>query len=865
MITYVTDKKFPDGRVIPKKFRCLDKYGQKWYSPTMSLIKNTLKYNVKGLIMLSKLRYFNIAIFTLLLSACGGGGSGKGSAPEQNNSPNAVISSAGLTAFSRHDFTLDATGSNDRDGNIVNYHWQQLDANTVELTDNSASKITFKTPVTTTQLLLSFRLTVTDNDGNKGSSTIDINVVPNIFDAKATFPIPTSRLKGDKVSVSGTLATSALDNIPTQVKVTVSTGATEVIADVSANGDWLAKDVPIDELYTSLTITASDQKFNRTSVSQLDVIKDNNSFTKAFMAFDKNNKNIVYAFSPGILSSRILKIDLASQETELILSIEGSENIFYSTRDIAFNSVSQTMYLLYDGYDDSAIYAIDINNPKLTVLSSSTIGSGPELPTQSITDLAVDSTTNSLYVIFRTQNRLYQIAGDSGERVIVSDNTMEDSGVPFSSPDRLIVDELNRIAYINNSGNLLSVDLTTGKRSLLTESSIREMAFDEINNEIFYSSDSYHLYRFNLATKETIAIPPLEKIKSTRPFSELHFDAHHQNFIINDFISYGGLTDTDTLYAINRETSTQTLLFQDRVNEGPYLGTPMLMTTDKNAEYAYIIDSSRPAILKFNLTNGQREILVDNFHIQNDALISFHSITLNEKEDLIYVHFSYFEEHNRVNKLIKIELNDQAASPPTTELTIADFDLSDLYIAGYSELGNALYAVNLTKNQILKVNLSTLTFEVIASDSICEGNAIESLIDLAYDKINNRLVILCKSDFSIPGAKVIAIDLDTNNRKTLLEQEPVAEALMDEINTITVDSLGKYAYIHGDYTLSKFNLETAEITKIASPSQGNGESLFGITSLVKSPNNNLIFALNNAFESIIAIDENTGDRVTIGK
>lgn len=813
--------------------------------------------------MLSKLRYFTIAIFTLFLSACGGGGSGKGSAPEQNNSPNAVISSAGLTAFSRHDFTLDATGSNDRDGNIVNYHWQQLDANAVELTDNSASKITFKTPVTTTQLLLSFRLTVTDNDGNKGSSTIDINVVPNIFDAKATFPIPTSRLKGDKISVSGTLATSALNNIPTQVKVTVSTGATEVIADVSANGDWLAKDVPIDELYTSLTITASDQKFNRTSVSQLDVIKDNNSFTKAFMAFDKNNKNIVYAFSPGNLSSRVLKIDLASKETELILSIEGSENIFYSTRVISFNSVSQTMYLLYDGYEESAVYAIDINNPKLTVLSSNTIGSGPKLPTQSITDLAVDSITNSLYVIFRTQNRLYQIAGDSGERVIVSDNTMEDSGVPFSSPDRLIVDELNRIAYINNSGNLLSVDLTTGKRSLLTESSIREMAFDEINNEIFYSSDSYHLYRFNLATKETIAIPPLKKIKSTRPFSELHFDAHHQNFIINDFISYGGLTDTDTLYAINRETSTQTLLFQDRVNEGPYLGTPWLMTADKNAEYAYIVDESRPAILKFNLANGQREILVDNVHLGNDNYLYFRSIILNEKENLIYV--SHIEEGSKETKLLKIDLDNQAENPTPTELTIVGTDLSDISIAAYSELNNALYAINTTNGKILKISLATLTFEVIASESIGEGVTIENPINLAYDKMKNRLFILCRSDYSISGAKVIEIDLYTNNRKTFLEQALIEEVLMAQADTITVDHIGKYAYIHGGYTMAKLNLETAEITKIVSPSQGNGESLYGITSLVKSPNNNLIFALNHFSESIIAIDENTGDRVTIGK
>ena len=85
--------------------------------------------------------------------------------------------------------TLDGTGSSDADGTIVTYQWEQTDGTgtSVTLSGATSDTATFDAPAISSILTLTFRLTVTDNDGF--SSTDDTSVTVN--PASSVVPPPT--------------------------------------------------------------------------------------------------------------------------------------------------------------------------------------------------------------------------------------------------------------------------------------------------------------------------------------------------------------------------------------------------------------------------------------------------------------------------------------------------------------------------------------------------------------------------------------------------------------------------------------------------------------------------------------------------
>ncbi|KAG1661952.1 Dyslexia-associated protein KIAA0319 [Nymphon striatum] len=98
----------------------------------------------------------------------------------------------------------------DDDGNIVSYLWEQIGTPLVTLSSSNVANPTFTTPsVASTPLILTFRLTVTDNDGATNTDIIDIEVV-----AIANNP-PTANAGLDQTVTTGesvTLQGSGIDS-----------------------------------------------------------------------------------------------------------------------------------------------------------------------------------------------------------------------------------------------------------------------------------------------------------------------------------------------------------------------------------------------------------------------------------------------------------------------------------------------------------------------------------------------------------------------------------------------------------------------------------------------------------------------------
>ncbi|GAA6204599.1 MULTISPECIES: hypothetical protein [Thalassotalea] len=126
---------------------------------------------------MSKFHLYLITVFlSALLSACGGGGSGSANTtkPIQNISP---VADAGIAQTIDELVEVSLIGSGtDVDGNIVSYSWSQTAGTVVELTNSDRSTATFVAPDITSDEILTFQLTVTDNDGGTANDTVDISI-----------------------------------------------------------------------------------------------------------------------------------------------------------------------------------------------------------------------------------------------------------------------------------------------------------------------------------------------------------------------------------------------------------------------------------------------------------------------------------------------------------------------------------------------------------------------------------------------------------------------------------------------------------------------------------------------------------------
>jgi RHS repeat-associated protein len=162
--------------------------------------------------------------------------------------------------------SLNGAASSDADGTITTYSWTQTAGPVITLSGTATATPSFTAPSVSADTVLSFQLTVTDNDGGTDSATATVTVqniadtIPPVITASISPAANTAGWHNTDVIVSFTCTDSGSGIATCPAAITVTTeGAAQVISgtavDVDGNSTSTSTTLNIDK--TLPTITAS--------------------------------------------------------------------------------------------------------------------------------------------------------------------------------------------------------------------------------------------------------------------------------------------------------------------------------------------------------------------------------------------------------------------------------------------------------------------------------------------------------------------------------------------------------------------------------------------------------------------------------
>lgn len=133
-----------------------------------------MNLQLKGITNMKKLI---IALYlSTFITACGGGKSSETSTPPPTNVPPLANAGVEQTVDENSEVTLSGLGT-DTDGNISIYSWKQIAGLSVSLDNQNSAITTFTAPDINIDETLTFELTVTDDDGDSSTDSVNVKIM----------------------------------------------------------------------------------------------------------------------------------------------------------------------------------------------------------------------------------------------------------------------------------------------------------------------------------------------------------------------------------------------------------------------------------------------------------------------------------------------------------------------------------------------------------------------------------------------------------------------------------------------------------------------------------------------------------------
>lgn len=197
------------------------------------------------------------------------------------------------------------------------------------------------------------------------------------------------------------------------------------------------------------------------------------------------DKTETYAYVVDSSGDAVIRVDLSTYALTTI-SNTGTPNLSYPTR-VVVSEDSSFVYVADRSLN--GVVEIDLSDFSKRIVTDSSNTS--TIPLDIPYSLLVDSTRTYLYVADRDQQALFKINIATGDREILSSNTVG-TGPTFNKAHSLSFISSNEMAYVDiNSDLVMKINIDTGDRSIISNNS---MADSGPSFQTLFSSAKYGEY-----------------------------------------------------------------------------------------------------------------------------------------------------------------------------------------------------------------------------------------------------------------------------------------------------------------------------------------------------------------------------------
>jgi DNA-binding beta-propeller fold protein YncE len=672
------------------------------------------------------------------------------------------------------------------------------------------------------------------------------------------FPCEGCRAFGGAISVTGT-ASPGPDGASGDAidRITVDAGGQFVEAIVQTDGRWIARDVPLPGDSTTFSLSATVTDLNGGSDSVALDLEYEPTLASALLVLDPVRANRGYLFELGNGGERLFSVDLTTNLFTLIREFDG----LFQVAAVDIDASGSRMFILeYTG----GIRAIDLATGETSTVSDASTGTGPALSFAFY--MAFDADDNRFIVYDDDQHALFAVDATTGNRVIVSDNIGPGPGELVTAVSGLALDSVNDTAYIIDSSTEVSaIDLGSGNRTALAGSGDifarpREMAFDPARDTLAIVDVEDHVVRVDLATGVATIIsdgadyPGLELGRFP---PRVTYDPLGDRYVISDANVDVFLDDTDRLIAVDPDTGARSLLIDNHLGTGPAAYGPGHLALDAAGQQLYLAAQLSASIVRVDLATGERHLIADSATGTGEPIAVPGDIALDLSGNRAFV----LDLMNHT--LVAVALDSGNRTILASSL-IGTGPMLAAPISLDADLANErVYILDHGIPAVVAVDLASGD-RTIVSDSSNSGPELVEFYGALLDAENNRLIIAENGFGATRQCKLVAVDLATGDRMTLVSNDiggteplidiPQAVYWVDEPDSVVVAAFDRFYLV---------DLNTGDRRVIADWDIGNGANPFGSRDVAYDPTKRVFYSWDSNYEALFQYELATGDRVAV--
>lgn len=481
--------------------------------------------------------------------------------------------------------------------------------------------------------------------------------------------------------------------------------------------------------------------------------------------------------------------------------------------------------LLLDPFRERLV-SLDLTTGDRALISGDTRGSGPALV--SPVDIAIDSANGRAIIVDSpeifgsTQGALVAIDLDTGDRTIISDNTIG-AGPFFSVPRGVAVDAPNhRALVVDREGEeLMAIDLDTGDRTIISNAATgsgralgdaRGIALDQARARVLVVGDTgggAALISVDLATGDRTSITdPLTEFGGLFPRGLALDSAHDRVFTAAQ----------DAVLSIDLNSGDRTIVSNAMNGSGPQLGQAIATGFDAATDRALVIyyhslsdQMAVPRLLTVDVASGDRAFAGEVTIGAGASIALAEGVVLDAANDRALI-------IDGRNGLVAVELGSgdrTVMSDAPSTIGPALFAPTGLVL---DEDGSRAFVVDRGRPAPLVIDLSTGHFSVLDG----AGPELQQATGVALDGARGRALVTGFGGGRTPA--MTAVDLSSGDRTILIDRDVGAGVDAFHLSGVAVDADGMRALVTESVarTLVAFDLVSGARTLIGSDIMGTG-------------------------------------------